>query len=169
MATLLSSHDLVLRPDHLILQLRDVDCDAGIGAEQAINQTHTSIVASSGYTVYVEAVQNLIAVRVDVEVWDSEPDSRPTTVDWTGPTLVDLDCPTGHLQVGDDMGHAISEILPPQGPGRYHVAFYHHGRDEALQLEQQLTSVLAAPDGGQRLDDMRPNLEGRERYLFRVW
>lgn len=165
MATKLASHSLALRPDHLILMLRDIDCDAGVGISEAVAQARDSIAATSGYAVYVEAAQNFIALRVDVEVWDDAPDIDVPKDAWTGPLILELSCPTGNLQVGDDMGNAISEILPPQGPGLYNVAFYHHGRDEALNQEQHLLSL----DDMSRLDDVRSGWEGTERYLMQVW
>lgn len=169
MPNLVSSHHLVLQPDHRVLLLRDIDCDAGVGATAAIVEAHASVAASSGYGVYVNAVQGFIPLRIEVEVWDSQPGSDPPAGEWTGPVRLQLDCPTGHLQAGDDMGNAMDGIDPPQGPGRYGVAVYHHGRDEALELQRQAESALSTDDRGARADELRELFTGRERYLFRLW
>lgn len=168
MPTPLATHTLVLRPDHLILLLRDIDCDAGTGASAAMTQARATIAASSGYGIYVEAAQDAIPLRVTVETWEADP--GPGAGDgWTGPVALDLDCPTGQLQVGDDMGNAIDGIIAPHGPGRYHVTVHHHGRHQALEHERQVIAALAPGHDADHIDALSAELEGTERYLFRLW
>lgn len=163
-----SIHTLLLCPDHLILLLRDIDCDAGVGADTAITQAQQHIAASSGYGIYVEAAQNLITLRITVEAWTAAPTRNPGT-GWSEPIAVELDCPTGQLQAGDDMGNVVDGITAPHGPGRYHVAVHHRGRETAVAHERQLHAAMTAGITGDRLDALRAEREGTEEYLFRLW
>ncbi len=168
MSTVTSRHHHSLRPDHLILVLRDVDSVPDEAAATAITEAQRHIAASTGYGVYIETVQNLIDVRVDVEVWDGTPDENPPG-DWAGPMTFELDCPTGELLVGDDMGSAVDGINPPSGPGRYAVAVFSQGRTLITQAERDVLHALRAPDGQDRVTDLRTRHEGLERYLLRLW
>lgn len=169
MTTVISRHRLTLCPDHHIVVLRDIDADADPGAGAAISETHQHIAASSGYGIYVETVQNLIDVRVDVEVCDGEPDDDPVDSGWQGPLRLPLDSETGQLLFGDDMGNAIDGIDPPRGRGRYRVAFYHRGRDFIAEVVRDLLPLMAGPDGDRQLEIMQARHRGAERYLLRLW
>jgi hypothetical protein len=169
MPGLISAHHHLLRPDHLILILRDIDSVPDDGASSAIASAGASIAASSELSVYIETAQNLIPVRMDIEVWDGQPDDDPTTDGWTGPTMLDLACPTGQLLAGDDMGNAIDGIDPPTGPGQYAVAVLHQGRDAALGIQEEILQSMAEAESRTRTDDLQSRHEGLERYLLRVW
>nr|WP_199512160.1 hypothetical protein [Nucisporomicrobium flavum] len=168
MAILHSSHTLTLRPDYCTLLLRDIDCDAGVGASTAMDEARRNVAASSGYGVYISARQNLIAVRVDGQVWDSVP-APVVGEEWAGPVSVELDCPTRLLQVGDMMGNAIDGINPPPGPGRYTVYVYHRGRERAVQAEDEIHQVMGATGDDEQIDALQARYEGIERYLLRLW
>ena len=164
-----SSHSITLRPDYCTLQLRDIDCDAGVGAHEALDEARRNVAASSGYGIYINARQDSVAVRVDVEVWDSTPD--PVDADgWTGPLAFDLDCPTGQLQVGDNMGNTIAGIDPPQGPGRCTVTVYHQGRDQAADAERTILHVMGSQGAGvEQIEALQARYAGAERYLLQLW
>jgi hypothetical protein len=163
-----STHHLALRPDRRIIVLRDIDCDADPGARTARLQARTTIGASSGYGFYIQAVQELVPISVDVEVWQDEPSNTPDDTSWYGPVRCDLDCPSGQLLVGDTIGGAIDGINPPQGPGRYAVTFYHHGRQEIDQVHRQLLQ-WRLDETDVRVRNLQQDSEGLERYLIRIW
>ena len=165
---LLSRHTLTLRPDYCTLLLRDIDCDAGVGASAALDEARRNVAASSGYGVYINARQNLIAVRVDVQVWDSVPEPA-VGEGWAGPVSVELDCPTGLLLVGDMMGNVIDGIDPPTGAGRYTVSVYHQGRERAAQAEDEIHQVMGSQGDDEQIEALQARYEGIERYLLRLW
>jgi hypothetical protein len=56
-----------------------------------------------------------------------------------------------------------------QGPGRYRVAFYHHGREEALDQEGEVLAAMGPGTPWDEIDKLCAAREGTERYLFRLW
>jgi len=68
LATRLSTHGLTLRPEYRMVVLRDVDCDAGVGRNDAISEAHRNVAAGTGYEVMTVVGQDLIEVRADVEI-----------------------------------------------------------------------------------------------------
>ncbi len=169
LATRHSTHGLTFRPDYRMVVLRDVYCDAAVGSGDAISEASKNVAASTGYEIYTLASQDLISVRADVEVWDSAADDDLTTAGWTGPLTFDLDCPTGHLQVGDIMGTVITGIDPPQGAGRYKVALFHQGREQADQARYEILKVMGTPGDEERIAVLQRQNSGLERYLMRIW
>ncbi|WP_433270299.1 hypothetical protein ACQPWR_14765 [Micromonospora vinacea] len=168
MPTRHSRHGLSLRPDYRMVVLRDVYCDAAVGSTAAISEASKNVAASTGYEIYIVVRQDLIEVRADVELWDAVPDDDLSAYGWTGPLMFDLDCPTGSLQVGD-MGGAITGIDPPEGPGRYAVALFHRGREQADGARYEILKVMGADGDDGCIADLQRQHYGIEQYLMRIW
>ncbi|MFY1616986.1 hypothetical protein [Micromonospora sp. WMMD736] len=169
MPTRHSRHGLTLSPDYRMIVLRDVYCDAAVGSTAAIREATENVAGSTGYEIYIVVTQDLVEVRADVEIWDKPPDDDLSVSGWTGPLTFDLDCPTGKLQVGDIFGRVISGIDPPSGPGRYTVALFHRGREQADRAFHEILMVTGADDDNARIADLQRQHAGIERYLMRIW
>ncbi|MDG4811175.1 hypothetical protein O7634_30840 [Micromonospora sp. WMMD1120] len=137
-------HELLFRPDHRSFTLRDEECDAAVGAYQALVQAYETGAATTGYEVYVTAAQDLIKVRARLEVWN-----RPGgSADGFDDVLTfGLTCPSGVLQIGDGSGTAVGGIDLPDGPGVYTVQMQYRGRGETRaalrRLDERLSETVA--------------------------
>ncbi|WP_140157999.1 hypothetical protein [Micromonospora sp. NBS 11-29] len=169
MPTRHSRHGLTLSPDYRMVVLRDVYCDAAVGSTAAIREANKNVAASTGYEIYIVVSQDLIKVRADVEIWNEAPDDDLSASGWTGPLTFDLDCPTGNLQIGDIFGTAISGIDPPRGPGRYAVALFHRGREQADEAFREILRVMGTDGDDERIADLQRKHSGMEQYLIRIW
>ncbi|WP_305788340.1 hypothetical protein [Symbioplanes lichenis] len=162
----LSRHRTAFTPDFRVIVLRDIDTDADPGASTAINQLEDNIAVSSGYGVYVHAVQNHTPVGVDVEVWESAPPTAPVASGWERAAALEFDAPSGYLLVGDNMGAGTDGIDPPAGAGRYAVEVWCQGRADIQRvIEQWLSTDLHDPTTRALLDDNKE----KEQYLLRLW
>ncbi|MEU3454065.1 hypothetical protein ABZ671_10725 [Micromonospora sp. NPDC006766] len=83
--------------------------------------------------------------------------------------MFDLDCPTGDLQVGDIFGTAITGIGPSKGPGRYAVALFHRGREQADGAYYGILKVMGTDGADERVADLQRQHSGIEQYLMRIW
>jgi hypothetical protein len=165
-----SRHVTTFWPDFNIVVLRDIDADADPGASQAITRLNReeadgTVAVSSGYGIYLHAVQNRIPLTAVVEVRREQPASSPEASVWTGPTDLYVDLGTGLAVIGDNMGAGIDGINPPQGAGRYQVEVYHQGRGRIRELLRQFENL----DDPAHQDAFRREHEGAERYLLRLW
>jgi len=164
-----STHNLTGSPAYKLLVLRDRYCDAAVGADEAIAEANRNMAASTGYEIYLVVRQDLVDVRADVEIWDGDPGENRQADAWTGPTVFDLDCPTGELVLGSPTGTYIGGIDPPQGSGRYAVALYHRGREQAEEAWREVAAVMGLPDNDARIAELLDRHAGVEQYLLRVW
>ncbi|KAB1107441.1 hypothetical protein F6X54_26740 [Micromonospora aurantiaca] len=148
--------------------MRDIDCDAAAGDTSAVQRAERDVAAGNGYALYVHTVQNLLASHVRVEVWAGAAASEAIDGGWVGSGVFDLDCPTGLLVVGDEISASLDGIDPSEGPGRYRVAVYHRGRDEARSAHHEAVRAIA-PGLNQALSEVQSRHRGVERYLLRLW
>ncbi|MFF5177270.1 hypothetical protein ACFY2Q_04495 [Micromonospora sp. NPDC000316] len=169
MPTRHSCHGLTLSPEYRMVVLRDVYCDAAVGSTAAIIEAYKGVAASTGYEIYIVVSQGLIKVRADVEIWDEAPNDDLSAHGWTGPLTFDLDCPTGNLQVGDIFGTVITGIDPPRGPGRYAVALFHRGREQAEGAFHEILKVMGTGGDDERIAVLQRQHSGIEQYLMRIW
>ncbi|MEV6643815.1 hypothetical protein [Amycolatopsis sp. NPDC051371] len=160
MARSIAEHEMTTVAGYRLLTLRDQDNDAGVGSSAAIDRLKTSIVAGTGYELFISCVQDLFPVTARVVVWDGEPEAEPG-----GMPRLPLECPTGLLVLGSPTGEVTDFTLPP-GPGEYHVAVSHAGRDEAERVRRTVLERLGSdPDALDELD----RYAGLERYAIDLW
>ncbi|MFC4086636.1 hypothetical protein [Amycolatopsis samaneae] len=159
-----SAYQLRTVPAYRLITLRDQDNDAGVGARDAIERAGTTIVASTGYELYISCAQDLLPVLVRVEIREDYPAGE--NADASSLRLT-LECPSGRLVLGSPTGEAIGIDLTT-GPGVYRVLVTHHGRLEAERRREQLLTRLAENPGL----DLRAAAEehsGLERYTVALW
>lgn len=137
----------VTRPAYRLLVLRDADNDAAVGADEAIREIQTAVVATTGYEIYVNVAQDLLPVTALVQFCDSRPEVP-------GARDLPLEVPSGDLVLGSPTGEQFG--LPPVEPGLYGVAVEHSGREEAVARRSE---GLADP----------PLTEPVETYTFHLW
>jgi hypothetical protein len=160
---LLAEHELRTVPAYRLITLRDQDNDADTGGREAIDQAQRSIVASTGYELYISCAQDLIPISVQLEVWSG----RPSHDDSLSPSPLTLECPTGQLVLGSPTGDAVGIELTT-GPGIYDLLVTAHGRPEAQQQREQILAAL----GSSSDIDLRATAEQHatlERYTISMW
>ncbi|NES28077.1 hypothetical protein GCE86_09000 [Micromonospora terminaliae] len=163
-----ASYELALRPDHRIVILRDIECDAAVGDTSAIEHAVRDVAAGNRYALYLHTVQNLLATHVWVETWTGPPADEGVDTGWTSAAAVDLDCPTGLLVLGDGMSASIDGIDPPEGPGRYRIAVYHQGRERAELAYREVVHAMG-PRAGRAESELQARYGAVEKYLLRMW
>lgn len=149
----LGRHELVAVASYRLITLRDQDNDAGVGLDEAIARAQTAVVASTGYELVINCVQDLMPVSARLEVWSGRP-APAGEPGWSAPQVFELECPSGLLVLGSPTGEALDADLPA-GPGVYGFEVAHRGRDQALAMSQE--DLLNARQGD------------FEQYRMRVW
>ncbi|CCH30931.1 hypothetical protein ABZ816_01525 [Actinosynnema sp. NPDC047251] len=122
--TRIGHHRLVSRPAYRLITLRDIDNDAGVGTEDALRRSYADVVAASDYELFVQCVQDLVPVTVDIEVWSGE----PVTVGGSPARVFTVEFPSGTFVLGSPTGAAIDGELP-EGPGYYVLDVGFQGRE----------------------------------------
>ncbi len=152
----IAEHEMTTVPAYRLITLRDQDNDAGVGSAEAIDRAATSVVAGTGYELFVNCVQDLFAVTVRVVLRDGGPPA--------GGSHFSLECPTGLLVLGSPTGE-VTDFSLPTGPGEYHVAVTHAGRDEARRVRRDVLERLDDPSVVDELE----RYAGIERYSIDLW
>lgn len=167
MAHLYSTHDLLAYAEYGLLTVRDQDCDAGIGANEAIDRARKNVAASTGYELFIHCAQDLFKIAADLEVWDGAPPANVATERWSDPLEFELHCPSGDIALGSPTGAAIGLSLP-DGAGVYAIQVHHTGRDTATVRFQDYVRRLGTIPAEQS-DREGQSAAGIERYLLRMW
>jgi hypothetical protein len=164
MTTPAGRHELIIRPQYRLITLRDVECLLD-PSDPAIDDAANHVAGASPYVLAITAAQDLVPVRVVVEIWPTDAPEPPAG--WATPLTFDIECPTGQLVLGDGIGTNIDGINPPQGPGHYTVQATYRGRDRALTEQQKILDAMTPHDytAAQRDHDGA----GSEEYLIRMW
>ncbi|MEV1156275.1 hypothetical protein AB0J27_12850 [Micromonospora chokoriensis] len=165
MTSRISHHELLFRPDYRFFTVRDVECDAAEGGQEALARSHESGAAATEYEVYVTVAQDLLKVRACLEVWDG-PAGPETGFDDV--SVFRLTCPSGTLQMADGSGTSIGGIDLPTGPGLYIAQVQFRGRAEALAALRRLDEPMTASPASAWQALFAP-YDGIEEYLIRVW
>ncbi|MFB9545687.1 hypothetical protein [Micromonospora sagamiensis] len=164
-----SSHELTFLPSHQLLILRDIDSYADPGASVAISTASRQIASASGYGVYINTVQDLVAVHSIVEVWSSPPSVVEGRPGWTPVLTCVLDSPTGQFLLADTTGSGFAGIDPSEGPGRYGVNVFHQGREQAKVAFQTILDAMDQDAWQQPVNELQQQNAGVEKYLVQLW
>ncbi|RJQ76652.1 hypothetical protein D5S17_17465 [Pseudonocardiaceae bacterium YIM PH 21723] len=154
----MKQHDYLYCPDYRIITLRDRECDAGSGIDEALDRARRDVAASTGYELVILCEQDELPVSTTVRMWEKEPSLED------GVLRFELECPTGELVLGSPTGEAYALGLPA-GPGRYAVAVTYSGREEARDRAQQYIRRLDDED----IDELVESWAGTERYQVHLW
>jgi hypothetical protein len=142
----LIEQQMIFCPDYKFFVLRDASSYNAPGSDEALAAARQEVVAATEWCLFVVCAQDLLRVRVHLEVHDEFP-NRPDEDGWSEAYLTILSFPSAYLQLGDVTGQAIGIELPG-GPGAYQVSVRHRGRAIAAAQTQLLlnTSALTAPE-----------------------
>ncbi|MET8282963.1 hypothetical protein [Micromonospora sp. NPDC005174] len=165
MTSRISHYELLFRPDYRFFIVRDEECDAAEGGQEALARSYERGAAATEYEVYVTAAQDLLKVRAALEVWD-EPSGAEIGFDDVSAFV--LTCPSGTLQMADGSGTSIGGINLPSGPGLYTTQVQIRGRAEALAALRRLDEPMTASPTSAWTALFAP-YDGIEEYLIRVW
>ncbi|WP_112267063.1 hypothetical protein [Lentzea terrae] len=165
MPELLGQHELITVPSYRLITVRDQDCDAGVGVDEAIVRAGTAVVASTDYELVISCAQDLLPVSVRLEAWSSQP-AETDEPDWSTPQVFELECPTGLLVIGSPTGEATETNLPA-GPGIYALSVVHQAREQALAARQDVLEHEDITGRVFALVEAQPG--GFERYRIRMW
>ncbi len=169
MATPRSRHELTLRPEYKLLTLRDVELDARIDADQAIETAGRTVVAATPYEIYVKVAQLDLPVLAQVEVWDTAPAEPPSGPAWSLAGRFEVPFPTGHLVLGDGSGQAIHGPWLSRNPGIYQAEVWTAGRTEAQVAAQRINQATQDLTILDKIRYQEQHGSGIEQYTFRVW
>ncbi len=167
MSSIVETHSLSLRPTNSLFSLRDIECDAGVGADEAIEEAFDRVTASTGYEIFVAAAQSDLPIRVSLELWDGEPDINPDGDGWTRMNSSALQCPSGHLTLGRDVSAIDGEWLPE--PGIYNVVVYFKGRQEAAARAVDIAQDTLDMNVRETVEYQRLHGADIEQYVIRMW
>lgn len=165
MSSRISHHELLFRPDYRFFTVRDEECDAAEGGQEALARSYRSGAAATKYEVYVTVAQDLLKVRACLEVWEGPP--GPTT-GFDDVSAFKLTCPSGTLQMSDGSGASVGGIGLPSGPGLYATQVQIRGRAEALAALRRLNEPMTASPASAWTTLFAP-YDGVEEYMIRVW
>ncbi|MDR7327673.1 MULTISPECIES: hypothetical protein [Catenuloplanes] len=161
------------RPGHGVFSLRDVDCDAGVGASRAIEKAHRDVAAGTGLEVWIARAQDMFKVAVEVQTWTSRPGPGSTGVAdesaWSAPLSFRLECPTGELLVSDASSVPLTGIAAPAGPGHYRVEVLHRGRADAVRAYREHIAYIDGLPVLEQVAYLDVNHVGVEAYLLRLF
>ncbi|MGK5674692.1 hypothetical protein ACSNOB_17860 [Micromonospora sp. URMC 106] len=169
MAIVQSSYELVFIPSYRIFALRDIDMAADSGLRDALFPSDREVVTATDCDIYVKVSQDILPVRVVVNVYGSPPGRSSWLSDVAMPSIANLHCPSGQLLLCDIMGSGLAGIDIPCGQGSCSVAIYWRGRKRA---EAARASILRAMAGGatpSEVEELQGRNSGVEEYLLEIW
>ncbi|GIF16972.1 hypothetical protein [Actinoplanes teichomyceticus] len=139
---------------------------------RCVADSEQAIIGGSRWRVAVKAGQDTVAIAINLELWDTAPDTE-VDGDWQRCRELTVQFPDGRLGVENISAGPIplspgdvEGVTLPGGAGAYHVTAWHRGRDRAAAAVQQLGD---ADEAEKDIESEYARLAGLEEYLLRIW
>jgi hypothetical protein len=154
--------------------VQDADFDPAVSITGALEESRQQVYGSNGRIIVAQVVDASVRVRVTVQTFPgppTEPD-KPERADWSAPVLLRLSSRSGSVNIDQPTSGPPPElagITLPAGPGDYHIAASHQGRDT---LSAHLAAAIYPHLASLPVDELSQafrRLDGTEHHLLQIW